>query len=148
MTYALIKDTATTKVVCAGGFLVRKNKFLFGKRSKKKDWAPGLWDIVGGHALKNEHPLFTLQRETFEETGVQVLNAELLTTAAVVNRDNGEPLFHYYIYMVTHHKGKAFNKTKEHTRLKWFTRAELDKLSVALSEYLPLIDEWLTRTDK
>lgn len=136
---------ATTREVCAGGFLVKKNKFLFGKRSKTKEWAPGLWDIVGGHSLKNEHPMFTLQRETFEETGVRVLNAELVMTADVIGNEEAAPLFKYYIYFITHFKGKAFNKTNEHTKLKWFTREELNDLPLALDEYLPLIDEWLAK---
>ncbi len=131
------------KEVCAGGFLVKKNKFLFGKRSKSKQWAPGVWDIVGGRSLKNEHPMITLQRETFEETGASVLNATLIVTADVKIENDSQPLFRYYIYMITHFKGKVFNKTKEHTKLKWFTRKELEKLPLALSEYLPLIDEWL-----
>jgi 8-oxo-dGTP pyrophosphatase MutT (NUDIX family) len=133
------------KEVCAGGFLVKNNKFLFGKRSKSKDWTPGFWDIVGGRSLKNEHPVITLQRETFEETGVKVINAELLTTADVFKHSNGEILFKYHIYMVTNFKGKPTNKSKEHTKLKWFTREELDKLPLALPEYLTLIDEWLER---
>ncbi len=133
------------KEVSAGGFLVKKNKFLFGKRSKNKDWAPGFWDIVGGQSLKNEHPLITLQRETFEETGVKVINAELMTTADVFKHSNGEILFKYHIYMITNFKGRPINKSKEHTKMKWFTREELDKLPLALPEYLNLIDEWLER---
>jgi 8-oxo-dGTP diphosphatase len=142
---ALRERPAKKKEVCAGGFLVRKNKFLFGKRSKDKDWAPGFWDIVGGRSLKNEHPLISLQRETFEETGVRVINAELLTTADVFKHDTGEVLFKYHIYMVTNFKGKVANKTKEHTKLKWFSREELGKLPLALPEYLTLIDEWIER---
>ena len=136
---------AGTKDVCAGGLLVKKNKFLFGKRSKTKKWAPGVWDIVGGNSLKDEHPMFTLKRETFEETGAEVMNAELLTTADVANELDGKPLFRYHIYLVTHFKGKVFNKTREHTKLKWFTRSELDSLPLALEEYIALIDQWIGR---
>ena len=131
--------------VCAGGFLVKKNKYLFGKRSKTKDWAPGLWDIAGGRSLKNEHPLLTLQREILEETSARVMNAELLVTADVCRHSNGEPLFKYYIYMVTHFKGKVVNNSDEHTKLEWFTREELDKLAIALPAYLTLIDEWIAK---
>lgn len=133
------------KQICAGGFLFKKNKFLFGKRTKTKDWAPRFWDIVGGRSLKNEHPLITLQRETFEETGVKVINAELMTTADVFKHSNGDVLFKYHIYMVTNFKGTPVNKSKEHTKLKWFSREELRKLPLALPEYLVLIDEWLDR---
>ena len=58
-----LKATSMNREVCAGAFLEKKNKFLFGKRAKNKDWAPGKWDIVGGRSLKNEHPMFTMQRE-------------------------------------------------------------------------------------
>ncbi|MDQ6763648.1 MAG: NUDIX domain-containing protein [Bacteroidota bacterium] len=128
--------------VCAGGFLVKKKKFLFGKRSKDKSWAPGVWDIVGGRSLKHEHPLFTLRRETFEEIGVTVLNAELLTSVNVTDNSKAG-FFEYHIYMVTDYKGKPVNCSKEHTKIKWFTRKELNKIPIASPQYLVLLDEWL-----
>lgn len=124
--------------------MVKKDKFLFGKRSKKKSWAPGMWDIVGGRSLKHEHPLLTMSRETFEEIGVKVLNAELLTATNVAD-DSKAGSFNYHIYMVTEYKGKPVNCSKEHSKIKWFTRKELDKISIALPQYLVLIDEWLAK---
>lgn len=134
-----------TKKIYAGGFLFKKNRFLFGKRSNKKDWAPGLWDIVGGRSLKNEHPLITLQRETLEKTGITIRAAELMTTADIFKESNGKVLFKHHIYIVTHFKGKPVNCSREYTQLKWFTREELDKIPLALPTYLTLIDEWLIR---
>ncbi len=131
--------------VCSGGFLIKKNKFLFGKRSKKKSWAPGVWDIVGGKSLKNEHPFYTLRRETFEEIGVTVLNADLITSVDIMDESIHE-YFKYHIYMVTHYKGKPFNCSKEHTKIRWFTREELNEVSIALPEYLVMIDNWISRT--
>ena len=125
--------------ICVGGFLVKKKKFLFGKRSKKKTWAPGVWDIVGGHSLKNEHPLYTLQRETYEEFGVHVLNAELIRVTDVWD-ESVKGYFKYYIYLVIHYKGKPFNNSKEHSKIKWFTRKELGKVALAAPQYLELID--------
>ncbi len=130
--------------VCAGGFLVKKNRFLFGKRSKDKSWAPRMWDIVGGRSLKHEHPLLTMSRETFEEIGVTVLNAELLSSVNIPD-DSKAGSFDYHIYMITDYKGKPVNCSDEHTKIKWFTRKELDKISIALPQYLVLIDEWLDR---
>lgn len=130
--------------ICSGGFLVKKKKFLFCKRSKKKSWAPGIWDIAGGHSLKKEHPLLTLKREIAEELGVDVLNAELMTTIDV--DDNSKAgFFKYHIYMVLAYAGKPANCSKEHTKIKWFTRQELDSIPIALPEYLVLIDSWLKR---
>ncbi len=128
--------------VCAGGFLVKKNKFLFGKRSAKKTWAPKQWDIVGGHSLKGEDPLDTLKRETFEEIGVTVLNARLLTSVDLLDETENE-YFRYHIYMITAWNGKPSNCSDEHTKLRWFTRKKLDSIDIALQEYLPLLDNWL-----
>ncbi len=126
----------------AGGFLMKKNKFLFGKRSKKKKWAPDTWDIVGGHSLKDEDPLDTLKRETNEEIGITVLNAKLLTVMDVMDESINE-LFQYHIYMITSWKGKPVNCSDEHTKIKWFTRNELDTINVAMPVYLQLVDDWL-----
>ncbi len=126
----------------AGGFLMKKNKFLFGKRSKKKNWAPNTWDIAGGHALKDEDPFDTLKRETFEEIGVTVLNAKLLTVIHVPDESEHE-FFMYHVYMIISWKGKPANCSNEHTKIKWFTRAGLDNINIAMPVYLQLIDEWL-----
>lgn len=128
--------------ICVGGFLVKKKKFLFCKRSEAKSWAPGKWDIVGGRSLKNEHPFYTLQRETREEIGVTILNAELLKSVEVMEKKK-QGFFTYHIYMVTHYKGKPANCSKEHTKIRWFTREELNEVSLALPEYLTIIDEWM-----
>ncbi len=126
-------------VICSGGFLMKNNKFLFGKRSKNKGWAPGLWDIPGGKAFKDEHPIYTLKREIYEETKVVVMNAELLTTLEIFD-DNLGNFFTYHIYIVTHWKKKAVNNSKEHTKIRWFSRNDLNKISLALPGYLGLID--------
>lgn len=128
--------------VCAGGFLVKKNKFLFGKRSKKKSWAPKSWDIVGGHSLKNEAPLDTLKRETYEEVGVTVLNAQLLKSIDILDEKKNE-YFRYHIYMITAWKGKVSNRTNEHTKIRWFSRDQLNSKKIALQDYLPMLDDWL-----
>ncbi|MEO6637072.1 MAG: NUDIX hydrolase [Ginsengibacter sp.] len=128
--------------ICVGGFLLRNNRFLFGKRSRKKLWAPGVWDIVGGHSLENEHPLYTLQRETLEEFGIKVLNAEMITVLDVWD-ESVKGYFKYFIYHITHYKGKPFNNSKEHKKIKWFTREELGELPLALSAYLEMIDNGL-----
>ncbi|MEO5946773.1 MAG: NUDIX domain-containing protein [Chitinophagaceae bacterium] len=127
--------------ICVGGFISRENKFLFGKRSPEKDWAAGLWDIPGGKALKNENPLFTLRREVKEETGLRVRDAELLTIMNITANKN--VIFTYHIYMITSYKGKAENLSHEHTVLRWFIREELNSISLALPQYLTLLDNWI-----
>lgn len=130
-----------TPLICAGGFIIKKNKFLFGKRSKKKTWAAGKWDLIGGKALKNENPFYTLRREVYEETGIIVLDAELMTTLHIFDEDEKD-FFIYHIYRITHWRMKPRNLSKEHSKLKWLTRLELGEVDLALPEYLSLIDKW------
>ena len=130
------------KDVCAGAFIMHDGKFLFGKRSKKKKWAAEKWDIVGGHSLKHEEPLETCKRETLEETGITVLEAEFMTVTRVWDESKKED-FTYYMYWVTAWEGEAQNRTKEHSELRWFERKELDTIPLALNEYLKMIDEKL-----
>ena len=130
--------------ICVGGFVIKNDRFLFGKRSNKKKWAPGVWDIIGGRCLKNEHPLLSLRREAFEEIGVNILNAELVKSLDVVD-DSKYGTFTYHIFVVTALDGKPVNCSNEHTKIKWFTRNQLDGVSLALPGYTMLIDEWLAK---
>ena len=125
--------------VCVGGFLAKKNKFLFVKRSPKKSWAANRWDIVGGHCKRRESPLKALKRETFEEIGVRILNTRLLASILISDKKSGD--FTYHIYMITSWKGKPRNTSKEHTKIKWLTRKKQGKVKIALKEYLSIIDE-------
>jgi len=131
----------------SGGFLIKKNKLLFGKRSKKKKWAPGTWDIAGGHALPGEDPVDTLKRETLEEVGVTVLHAKLLASI-VVPDENKNKDFMYHIYMITSWKGKVYNASHEHTKIRWFTRKQLMKRKLSMPEYMELIDDWFNSQEK
>jgi 8-oxo-dGTP pyrophosphatase MutT (NUDIX family) len=132
------------KKECSGGFIQQGNRFLFGKRSLTKDWAPGLWDIVGGKARKKEDGFDTLQRETWEEVGIVVISAILLKTIGITD-ESGCFLFTYHIYMITEYKGTVSNCSNEHTAIEWFTRDELALMDLALPAYVAMIDDWLKR---
>ena len=125
----------------SGGFLVMKNKFLFGKRSRQKTWAPKTWDIIGGHAWPDEEPLQTLKREAKEELDIKVLSAKLLTSINVWD-ESTQKYFRYHIFMITLWKGEPYNATTEHSKIRWFTREELAKRKLAMPVYLSLIREW------
>jgi 8-oxo-dGTP pyrophosphatase MutT (NUDIX family) len=142
MSHSFLKIDCMKQVICAGGFIVKKNKFLFGKRSKKKTWAAGMWDLVGGKALKNENPFYTLSREVYEETGIVVLDAKLMSTLHIFDESTHD-FFIYHIYMITQWRDKARNCSKEHSKLRYFSREKLGKIELALPEYLPLIDKWI-----
>jgi mutator protein MutT len=137
-------DLPMKKQVCVGGILIQDDQLLLGKRSKNKDWAPGVWDIVGGKSLKNEHPLLTLRREVFEEIQVDVLNADLIQTLDVSGPGGN---FTYHIFIITAFKGKPKNCSNEHTKIKWFKWEKLEKLSLAAPEYLDIFHKLLPKED-
>ena len=47
----------------SGGFLIRGNTILLGKRSDYREFYPGLWDVIGGHCEANETPAETLKTD-------------------------------------------------------------------------------------
>lgn len=140
---------AKKKKRCAGGFIRNDQQFFFGKRSAKKTWAPCLWDIIGGHAHKNENIYEALRRETFEEAGIVVHDAVLLTVMEVLD-ESADDFFEYHIYMITAYEGQPVNCSDEHTETGWFTLVELRTMPLALPIYISLIGQWLNSnvTDK
>lgn len=125
-------------ITCVGGFIPnKKGLYLFGKRSKKKTWAPNLWDIPGGKSLRNENPLLTLRRELMEEVGIEVRDARLIETVEMPDED--ENLIIYHIYLVTAYRGKVANLSDEHSELRWFTAKDINSKKLALEGYKELI---------
>ena len=46
--------------------------FLITKRVMTKSWAPGWWEVSGGGVMAGESSAEAVQREVFEETGIDV----------------------------------------------------------------------------
>ncbi len=59
-----------------GVILRTDGKFLITKRVMTKDWAPGWWEVSGGAAMAGESSEQAVKREVFEETGLDVTDAE------------------------------------------------------------------------
>ena len=128
--------------ICAGGFLVKSNQFLFGLRSKDSKIYPSVWDIFGGHLENSESPEKTLKREFKEELGITPTQFELF---GIFKEPDGEKygMAHYHIYFVTKWHGlQPGNCSKEHSEIRWFTRKELETMDLASKEYLGMIDTW------
>ena len=51
-------------------------KYLITKRVMTKSWAPGWWEVSGGAAQAGEESVEAVRREVFEETGIDVTNAD------------------------------------------------------------------------
>lgn len=59
------------------GVIARPDKtFLITKRVMTKAWAPGWWEVSGGAAQAGEKSEDAVRRELFEETGLDVSDAE------------------------------------------------------------------------
>ena len=130
------------KQVCVGSLIVKEDKFLFGKRAATKSWYPGVWDIIGGHAMPDESPFETLLRELDEELGIVPTNYELIATVDVFEKELSLAV-EYYIYIVNTWSGTPVNRGGEHSEINWFTRDEMNKIQLASEEYLSLIDAWV-----
>lgn len=55
-----------------------KGQYLITKRSLKKKWAPGNWEMPGGGAKFKETSLDAIVREVQEETGLDVQNGQIV----------------------------------------------------------------------
>lgn len=59
------------------GVIARPDRtFLITKRVMTKAWAPGWWEVSGGAAQAGEASEDAVRREIFEETGLDVSDAE------------------------------------------------------------------------
>jgi len=68
-----------------------QGEFVLQQRSEKKDTFPGKWDVsVGGHVTSGDSVMHTVLKETQEELGVEVTEAELerLPTVATSLKGN------------------------------------------------------------
>lgn len=78
-------------------FIQKGDQFLFGKR--RGSHGEGTWSIPGGHLEKYESPEECAKREAFEETGLCIENARLLTVTNDVFRNDQK---HYItLFMIT-----------------------------------------------
>lgn len=51
-------------------------KYLITRRVMTKQWAPGWWEVSGGAVMAGEDSAEAVVREVYEETGLDVSNAE------------------------------------------------------------------------
>lgn len=83
----------------------------------------GLWEFPGGKQEANETLLEALERELFEETGLDVLKATPFLD--YVKSTNDDPSLFIHVYSVENYAGIAYPKVSQ-TDLKWVSRKELE----------------------
>ncbi len=70
-------------------------KFLITQRVMTKAWAPGSWEVSGGGVMAGETSAQAIQREIWEETGLDVTGAKggYLFSYQRINPDEGDNYF-------------------------------------------------------
>ena len=70
-------------------------KFLITQRVMTKAWAPGSWEVSGGGVMAGETSAQAIQREIWEETGLDVTDAKggYLFSYQRINPDEGDFYF-------------------------------------------------------
>ena len=70
-------------------------EYLITKRKMNKSWAPGWWEVPGGGVKAGETPKEAVVREVFEETGLDIKDADggLFLSYERVNPGEGDNYF-------------------------------------------------------
>jgi 8-oxo-dGTP diphosphatase len=123
--------------VMAGAFLMNGNDFLLMKRSPEKQFYPGLWASVGGHAEPGEinDPQAACLREINEETGISEKELSGLALRYIVLRRAKDEIRVSYVYF-----GEANTRSvigNDEGELHWIGRDELlDRPMSAMNELI------------
>lgn len=119
--------------------LVREGRVLMVHRHPERRWYPDCWDLVGGHIEPGETPAQAVIRECAEEIGVRIRDPRPFPMAFT------DPGIAMSAFLVTEWVGEPVNTAPdEHDRLRWFTPAELARLTLADPAALPDIMRALT----
>jgi 8-oxo-dGTP diphosphatase len=135
------RDAFFDNVVC--GVLVRSGRVLLVHRNELKRWAPNCWDLPGGHVEKGETDVTAIIRELQEEIGI-VVSASNVEFIARLPGDS----YDLRIFLVTRWLGNPRNcATDEHDDLNWFAAHELETMTLADSEIIPIITQAIRDND-
>ena len=102
-----------------------ENKILIQKRSPQKKLSPNVWAMTGGSVIKGETSIETIERETFEELGVQlnVKDAKMLTRFRT-----GNVWVDTYFLKQDIDLSKIIMQKEEVSEVKWATYEEVEEI--------------------
>lgn len=122
----------------AKAFIVRDGKLLLLKRRPNDVHRPGEWDIPGGRLELGESPFLGLQRETKEETDLEI-NIKAPLDIHYFIRDDGQKIT-LMIFLCELKLGEI-QISEEHTEYKW---VDLNQPKTDFPEWLhKVIDNYL-----
>lgn len=122
------------------GIHYKDGTFLIGKRLPTGDMG-NRWEFPGGKVDPGETPKQALQREFFEEMGVDVQVGEQVAVAGFSHRDSQVRLEAYEVFI----PDDTTVVLTEHTQLARATLDDIEKMDFVDSDLLlvPLLRRWL-----
>lgn len=108
---------------------------LLGKRARGTE--SGKWDLLGGKVDEGETPKQAAIRELREEGGIFV--EDLIEIDPYINIDEDAALeWINYCFVLLLGRHVPIKRNREHVHIKWFTRADWEKLENKLA-----FNQWL-----
>jgi 8-oxo-dGTP diphosphatase len=124
------RPSASGRPQAVGAVLVCRGRVLLCRRSARRRWCPGKWDLPGGHVEPGETPRAALVRELREELGIRIQPP----CGAPISFPAAE--FDMHVWVMREWSGEIVNAAPlEHDEVRWFTEAAAGGLSLALSAY-------------
>lgn len=123
--------------------IVKDGKGLFIKRSDKLEDFPGWLMLPGGKQKGNETPYQASIRETFEETGLKVIDPQL-KVIATHNHDYKSKIYLVYIFQASEFSGSLINTEEDKGEPVWLPLKETlenPKLYPDLKRHIRLVLE-------
>lgn len=139
---ALMEAIPVIQVVCA---LIEDEagRLLVAQRPPGKHLA-GLWEFPGGKIEPGESPQAALIREIAEELGCAAIPGEAL---APVTHAYEKVTVRLIPFLARFAEAGARPETREHSALRWVTRAEIGDLAMPAAD-APIVAEWVARAPR
>ena len=127
--------------------IIQSQMILLGRRSARRAFYPGVWDVFGGHVEPGEQHQQTLIRELQEELGITPTKWRFLETINTSLPSSDELTL--YLYLVTQWTGTPANlQLDEHSAIGWFSLAEATQLQLAHPTYPTLFARYLASNSR
>ena len=121
--------------------IIKDGKGLFFKRDESLEDFPGWLMLPGGKQKSDETPKQTVVRETFEETGLKIVDPEL-KVIATHNHFYKNKVYLVYIFVATDYSGELIDVEENKGKPVWISLDEAlnnPKLYPDLKRHIKLI---------
>ncbi|KIA77620.1 putative Nudix hydrolase YvcI [Parachlamydia acanthamoebae] len=115
------------KVEVAATYVIVDDKLLLLELAQGKQ-EPGFWGVPAGKIEFNETVVKGAFRELFEETGIQVSCESLFCSIGQLYIRKPEMDYTYHLFEIVLDKQPVIQLSSEHTRYKWVSKQDVEKL--------------------